>query len=86
MMRIKPRPPLGPYPQLLLCGQAGNAPSNIRTSRTINMVPINSFQYTDGSRLSVLEGVSVVREVKITRQPFRCHGVFTPSTDMKSRR
>jgi len=39
MITSSPTPPTGPYPQLLLCDQVGNAPTSIRT-RTINkMVP-----------------------------------------------
>ena len=39
MVRTNPNPPVGPYPQLRLCGQAGSAPSNINTSKTTNTVP-----------------------------------------------
>ncbi len=31
--------PLGAYPQFLLCGQAGIAPTNIKTNRTNKIVP-----------------------------------------------
>jgi hypothetical protein len=32
-------PPLGPYPQLLLCGQVGIAPSNIKIKTINNIIP-----------------------------------------------
>jgi len=46
--RIKPTPPLGPYPQLLLCGHAGTAPTNAN-ARIINRInPIlMSFSFDD---------------------------------------
>jgi len=43
MMRIttsKPEIPLGPYPQFLLWGQEGNAPTRIKISTTSNTVEI----------------------------------------------
>jgi hypothetical protein len=38
--RTSPNPPLGMYPQLLLYGQVGRAPSNNRTRTTIKIVPM----------------------------------------------
>ena len=38
--RIRPRIPLGKYPQLLLCGHVGNAPTSSRITRTKSSVPI----------------------------------------------
>lgn len=43
MARTRPKPPLGPYPQLRLCGQAGNVPINIKTSNTTGTVPNITF-------------------------------------------
>jgi hypothetical protein len=40
IIKTRPRPPLGPYPQLRLCGQEGIAPRSIKiriTSRTVIM-------------------------------------------------
>ena len=37
--RIVPNPPLGKYPQSLLCGHRGHAPRNARRRTTINIVP-----------------------------------------------
>jgi hypothetical protein len=37
----RPRPPLGPYPQLLLCGHEGKAPINSRMSTMSRIVPID---------------------------------------------
>ena len=39
--RISPTPPKGRYPQLLLCGHAGNAPNKAKTRITINIIPSN---------------------------------------------
>ena len=39
MTSTTPNPPVGPYPQFLLCGQVGRAPSNIRMSKTTKTVP-----------------------------------------------
>ena len=38
MTRIVPRPPLGPYPHLLLCGHVGSAPMRRRMRMTSSMV------------------------------------------------
>ena len=40
MMRITPSPPLGAYPQLLLCGQVGNDPTSSNTTTITMMVPM----------------------------------------------
>src|SRR5436190_2850845 len=37
--KTSPSPPLGPYPQLRLCGQCGSAPSNMRMRITRRIVP-----------------------------------------------
>lgn len=39
MITTKPNPPLGPYPQRLLCGQVGMTPISIRISTINSMVP-----------------------------------------------
>jgi hypothetical protein len=59
MVRIKPNPPVGPYPQFRLCRQVGSAPSNMRTSKTNKMVP-NIFS------------LSKCKRVQPTRQPRLC--------------
>ena len=46
MTRINPSPPLGAYPQLRLCGQAGSAPTSIRISTINNMVPIDMVMFS----------------------------------------
>jgi len=38
MMRINPSPPLGPYPQLRLCGHDGITPMSASTSTMIRIV------------------------------------------------
>src|SRR3972149_10451206 len=38
--RIVPTVPLGPYPQLRLCGHVGSTPTSIRTRITSRIVPI----------------------------------------------
>lgn len=40
MSKIAPRPPLGPYPQLRLYGQAGAAPKRRSTSKTRRIVAV----------------------------------------------
>ena len=39
MITIRPKPPLGPYPQFLLCDHDGIAPINIRIKTINNIVP-----------------------------------------------
>ena len=39
MMTTRPMPPLGAYPQLLLCGHAGMAPNSIKIKITKTIVP-----------------------------------------------
>ena len=49
MIRMKPSPPLGAYPQFRLCGQDGSAPSTIRTSIISRIEPndiIFPFKFT----------------------------------------
>lgn len=45
MTRTSPTPPVGAYPQLLLCDHVGSAPTSAKIKITINIVPIisNSF-------------------------------------------
>ena len=47
MSTIRPTPPLGPYPQLRLCGQAGMAPTNskIKMISRIVEIPIRSSTF-----------------------------------------
>ena len=40
MTKIKPSAPLGRYPQFLLCGQEGIAPTNSSTRMIKSIVPI----------------------------------------------
>jgi hypothetical protein len=47
MINISPKPPLGPYPQPWLCGQAGSAPtkSRIKMISRIVDIPIRSSTF-----------------------------------------
>jgi hypothetical protein len=40
MITISPMPPLGPYPQLLLCPHVGNTPTNAKMRIIRRIVPI----------------------------------------------
>ena len=40
MMTISPMPPLGPYPQLLLCPHVGNTPTKAKIRMIRRIVPI----------------------------------------------
>lgn len=44
IIRIVPRPPLGPYPHLLLCGHVGSAPMRRRMRTTSRMVFITTYR------------------------------------------
>ena len=46
MTRTRPSPPVGAYPQLLLCGQLGSAPISAKIKITINIVPIISDSFS----------------------------------------
>lgn len=46
MTRTSPSPPVGAYPQLLLCDQFGSAPTSANTKITINIVPIISDSFS----------------------------------------
>jgi len=52
MMRITPSPPLGAYPQLLLCGQAGNDPTSSNTTTITMMVPVPTVSISTATQES----------------------------------
>ena len=58
---ISPRVPLGAYPQLRLCGQAGTAPISINTTMTSRIVIMNSSSQWVSSGGSLGERVSIKR-------------------------
>ncbi len=52
MIRIRPSPPLGAYPQLLLCGQAGNDPTSSNATTITMMVPMPMVAISTAARVS----------------------------------
>jgi hypothetical protein len=64
---ISPRPPLGPYPQLRLYGQAGTAPNNRIISKTSRIIPMTEsllqsfvFRSAPGTATTVPQKASVI--------------------------
>jgi hypothetical protein len=60
MITISPMPPLGPYPQLLLCPHVGNTPTNAKMRIIRTIVPMlicdpleNGMNYSEKNREAV---------------------------------
>jgi hypothetical protein len=69
MMTIRPRVPLGAYPQLRLYPHDGNAPISIRMRITNRMVNIRSSRKSGGQMLGQTEDLRKASENPVLFEP-----------------
>jgi hypothetical protein len=78
--RTRPKPPLGKYPQLLLCDHLGSAPTHISINTTSRIVPmtVSSSPVVSGVRdqpMPILIGL-VLRSLAPPPIPLHCTHLF----------